>query len=225
MSCLTTFEPLFGMRVLSLKDWKYHSERIRRSPLLAIQGILYYVLGLNIIPFYFYQKEIGGTLGDSDVTLPSDISIRFLHEEDMKTIAAMPGQQISEQMLGQWLADGMWCFGLFEGKQLVTFSWFELHECNFKGYKFTLKANEIYGVYTYTLPSHRGRGLAFLLRNHIHEILASQGRTRIFGATDRFNTPAMRYRRKLKPKIIASGIYVELFRRWGRTFCFKRWAN
>jgi hypothetical protein len=213
------------MQFPNLKDWTYYRDRIRRTPLLVIQGAIYYALGANITPFYLSQKEIRGTSEDTEQTLPPDISIRFLNEKDVKTIAAMPGREAPEEPSCQRLSDGMWCLGLFEGKQLVSFIWCNLRDCTYKGNKFTLKADEAYVEGLYTLPGHRGRSKAFLLENHTFNVLAAHGRTKIIGATERFNTPAVRYRRKLKTKIIASGIYVELFRRWSHTFCFKRWPN
>jgi GNAT superfamily N-acetyltransferase len=193
--------------------------------LWALQGIIYYGFGINIRPFYLYEEGLGLSRIGKYETLPPKIQIFFLSEQDMKTIASFPDRNISELTLRRRLAEGMWCVGAFDGPQLVAFTWCNLKRCTARLYSFKLKPDEGYLFDAYTLPTHRGKGLAPLIRYHTYKALASRGRTRLFSITERFNRPAIRFKQKLNGRIIASGTHVKIFRRWGRTFFFKKWTS
>lgn len=208
------------MRSVNTKDLKHYLDKFRRTPVWALQGVLYR-LGLNIVPFYFYEEGLQVGPPDGYETLPDEINIRSLNPEDMKIIVGLPGREISEPVLQQRLTDGNRCLGAFYRGQLAAFTWCNLNECTFTGHRFTLKSDEAYLFDGYTHPSNRGSGLAPIVRYQTYKALAARGRTRLYSISERLNKSAVRFKQKLNARIIASGTHVELFNRWGRTYGFR----
>ena len=209
------------MRSASTKGLGYYLDKLRRTPSWALQGVLYR-LGLNIVPFYLYEEglQVGPPSGYE--TLPDGINIRTLNADDMKAIAGMPDRDVLESVMHKRLADGNQCLGAYQKSRLVAFTWYNLDQCTYVGHRFALKSNEAYLFDAYTHPSSRGSGLAPVIRYHTYKALADRGRTRLYSMSERLNKPAVRFKQKLNARIIASGTYVELFKRWGRTYGFRK---
>ena len=96
----------------------------------------------------------------------------------------------------------------------MAFTWCNLTQCLSEGYSFPLNDEEAYLFDAYTASDLRGQGLAPALRYRLYEELARLGRTKLYSISERFNTPAIRFKLKLGAKLLKSDWYVTLFKKW-----------
>jgi hypothetical protein len=61
-----------------------------------------------------------------------------------------------------------------------------------------------------------------MMRASCYEALSKIGKTRFYGHTDYFNTPARRFKDKLFARDEALRFHVHLWGRWSRTFALRR---
>jgi GNAT superfamily N-acetyltransferase len=140
--------------------------------------------------------------------------IIFLGREDMKTIEALPDRIPTEAELLNRLNEQKVCMALKLGQEIVAFTWYDLKECNIKGIKCPINDNEAYLFDAYTLPSYRGKGIAPFVRYRSYQELKNIGKHRLLSFSDYYNTPAIRFKQKLKAKPVELRIAVSL-----RGFC------
>ncbi len=137
-----------------------------------------------------------------------------LGSEDIRTISTIPGRFVSGEELFRRLKEGKKCLGVKHHGEVTAFTWYDLDEFNFKGYTFPLKENEAYLFDTYTLISFRGKGIAPYMRYQCYKELANLGRHKLYSITERFNTPAVKFKEKLNAKLLELYVYIELFKKW-----------
>ncbi len=187
--------------------FKYYS-----WPRIVLGGLN--VLGIHIQPFYVMQEGIAAGVYPPVSHEFKDLRTRYLEAEDMLAIAALPDYAASNDMLLTRLKKQNYCLGLFDGDKLAAFSWCDLEECNFRGYHFTLSPDEGYLYDAHTLREFRGKGLAPFVRYRIYRELEKIGRVTLYSITERFNKPALRFKKKLHAKRIDRGMHIGLFSRW-----------
>ena len=177
--------------------------------------------GLRITLYYVVLEGLfGGTISAFEKAL-EDYELGFLVEEDMPAVAAIPGRRVSLDALHERLKIGQRCFGVkFQGKP-VAFNWFDFEQFRSGQYQFKLKPNEVCLYDAYTDMDFRGRGLAPYIRYHSYKELEHMGRHRIYSSSDYFNTSSLRFKQKLKAKLIELHLVVILFKRWQRRFVLK----
>ena len=108
-----------------------------------------------------------------------------------------------------------------KGKELVGFTWSNLKEISMKWYQCPLRENEAYLFDAYTLMPYRGKGIAPYLRNFIYEELGKLGRTKLYSYSDFFNTPALKFKQKLKAEKVKLFVVIELLKKWHFIFKIK----
>ena len=172
------------------------------------------VLGVTIRPYYLFEEEsLHVEKRDWDQRF-ADYEAGYLGPDDMATLAAFPDRTPSEAKLHQNLADGSVCFGIRLKGEIVAFTWWETSYCTFPGHPFALNDDEAYLHDAYTASAHRGLGLAAFVRYRAYEELIKQGRTHLYSVSERFNTSAVRFKKKINAKIIDQGVLVVFFSRW-----------
>lgn len=174
-------------------------------------------VGILIQPYDLFLEGLRKGPIPAYETPPGGFHIEILHSADMKTIASMPDRNIPEARLLERLERGNECLGVFLGNELAAFTWCNLDNCTFPGDPFPLGPEEAYLFDAHTSHVHRGKGLAPLARYQIYRRLERTGRSRFYSVSDRFNKQARRFKQKLNAQVLRSGIYVEIFRRWGYT--------
>jgi GNAT superfamily N-acetyltransferase len=189
-------------------------ERLRREPLaqLLLDGLGRF--GLSIQPFYLFEESMppgGPPAVDSPL---SSAVVRPLGPADMESVSSIARSGLTAEFFQARLRNGNGCLGMFDGGQLIAFSWYDLQECNHEGWRFPLREDEAYLFDAFTLAHWRGRGVAPYLRYRVYRILAQAGRTRCFSVSIRTNRPAIRFKQKLGAKLVARGWVVTLLGRW-----------
>lgn len=170
-------------------------------------------LGIEVLPYYFFQE------GAVDLKMPeikgnvSDYSFEFLGPADMNMISESNSGFTEEEYLG-FLADGGICLGMKLANQIAAFMWINIKECGFKETIVPLKSDEAYLWNMYTMESFRGMNLAPYLRYKSYEVLKEMGRDKLYSVSEYFNTPAIKFKLKLKASRLRLGLYIKLFKKY-----------
>ena len=161
-------------------------------------------VGIKTTLYYVFEEELFEENPQHVKSEFDEYEICSLGPQDMQAIsaAAIPDRKESEDYLLQRLKRGPKCLGVKYRGKIVAFSWYDLTQCNFGGHIFTLKANEACLFDAYTLSSHRGKGLAPLVRYEVYKELSKLGRNILLSSSDFFNVSAIRFKRKLNAKLL-----------------------
>jgi GNAT superfamily N-acetyltransferase len=190
------------------------SQRLRNEPFsqLMLDGLGR--LGLLLQPFYLFEEQLPSGAAPAVHPALAAAEIRLLGPDDVALLAAVPWRGLDAATCRERLHRGNGCLGLFVDGRLAGFTWFDLAECNFEGWRMPLQADEAYLFDAFTLPDWRGKGLAPLLRYRVYQQLALQGRRRFLSVSIRTNRAAIRFKRKLGGRIIGRGFRAEFLGRW-----------
>ncbi len=181
-------------------------------------------IGIDISPYYFFRE------GADDIAIPeikgkaSDYVFEYLGQGDMRMAADNNVGYKEEDLLG-FLENGDICIGLKKDGQLAAFMWIGLKEWKFKTITVPLERDEAYLWNMYTMEAFRGMNLAPYLRYLSYEALRGMGRNKLYSISEYFNTPAIKFKRKLNARITRIGLYVSLFRRFHRNFALRTYRN
>jgi GNAT superfamily N-acetyltransferase len=190
-------------------------QRFRREPTrqLLLDGLGR--LGVSVQPFYVFEETLSPDAAPRTPPDLRDADVRQLEPGDMQAVAAVPWRNLDEAFFLQRFESGNGCLGLFVGGELAAFSWYDLKECNYEGWRFPLNDDEAYLFDAFTLAPWRGKGVAPFLRHRVYEVLAAQGRRRFYSVSLKTNRAAIRFKEKLGGRIVDEGWWVGLFGRWG----------
>ena len=122
----------------------------------------------------------------------------------------------------QRLKDGHFCFGLVKDNRVVAFGWVNPHEGRSGLCRFPLEPNEAYYYDLYTLHDYRGRGLALYLRHETYRHLTQMGLSKYYSVIDALNTPAVKFKKKLRARFIYTGVSIKLFNRYQYNLSIKK---
>jgi GNAT superfamily N-acetyltransferase len=193
---------------------RYLAGRFRREPATQLLFDGLGRLGVAIQPFYLFEESVpAGEPPAVDPELRTAV-VRQLGPEDAPSLASVPWRRLPEEFFAARFRQGNGCIGMFDRGQLAAFTWYDSRECNFEGWRFPLREDEAYLFDAFTLTPWRGKGVAPLLRYRVYQMLAKQGRTKLFSVSIRTNRAALRFKEKLGAKIVGRGWVVELFGRW-----------
>jgi GNAT superfamily N-acetyltransferase len=193
---------------------KYVRSRIRHSPFIRVILDVLAKIGIEIDPYYLVAE------GLFDDTIPhleagsEEYEFGFLGPEDMKAISAIPYRIFSEEQLLLRLREGKMCFGAKHRGNIAGFTWCDLDECHYKGYKSPMKKDEAYLFDAYTLDSFRGKGIAPYIRYQLYKELEKAGRKTLYSISERFNFSSIRFKKKLNARLVGQGLCVVLFKKW-----------
>jgi len=189
-------------------------QRFRREPLSQLLLDALGRLGVAIQPFYLFEEVMPADGPRPVAPGLGSAEIRLLGPADMQDVAAAPWRGLDEGFFQDRLRRGNGCLGLYDGDRLAAFSWFDLQECNYEGWRFPLREGEAYLFDAFTLTAWRGKGVAPYLRHRVYQILAARGCTRFYSVSIRTNRAAIRFKEKLGGRIVGSGWRVTVFGRW-----------
>jgi GNAT superfamily N-acetyltransferase len=178
-------------------------------------------IGIEFTPYYLFQEGINSTEMPKIKGIISDYSFEFLGPEDMKIIGTNTSGYSEEKLLGFLKAGGK-CLGMKYKGRIAAFMWINFNEINYKSISIPLRSNEAYLWNMFTIESHRGKNLASYLRYKGYEILKEMGRDKVYSVSELFNSPALKFKKKLKntrkQKLL---LYIRLFKRFQWNFPLK----
>jgi hypothetical protein len=182
-------------------------------------------VGVLIQPYYLIREGLFGNIPEGIEKRMDGFETGYLGPEDMKIIAAIPGRNLSEENLLRLLEEGKRCFGARREGELAAFTWFDLESLDKGRIGRPLKGDEAYLFDAYTLIPFRGMGIAPLIRYLVYLELEKLGKKKLYSISLYFNTPAVRFKKKLRARILELWLYIRLFRKWRWNFRVKGYED
>jgi hypothetical protein len=146
----------------------------------------------------------------------------FLLKRDMSEVANCE-EWLSEALLLDRLQRGLKCFAVKHRGRIVSYLWCAFEEINDPCYQMNLGKNEVHLFNAYTLPEYRGKNLAPFMRHQCYDALNDTGIEKFYSLCDVFNTPSMRYRKKMNASIQKLGFYFALGDKYSRHWILKEY--
>jgi hypothetical protein len=142
------------------------------------------------------------------------IAAGFLSLPEIEAVYTHAGREHLNREKRKNLEEGCLCFGLKYNNEVVTLAWCNLGKCH-EVYPFPLKEDEVYLTGAFTFKAYRGMNLAPLVRKQLSSQLQEMGRTKFYSLTDVFNTPAIKFKNKMKAKPLKLILSIMLFDKYG----------
>ena len=164
-------------------------------------------LGVEIDPFYLL-REYPETEERDKCGIDTAISSSLLVANDTAAVIAASGPLATYNQLRDRLGNGHKCVIVKHEDDAIGYTWINPHEISHANYRRSLEPDEVYLYGAYILPEFRGRGLAPLMRAECYRHLRRLGMRRMYSISGLFNTPAIRFKQKLRAEFLA--IYLRL---------------
>ena len=181
--------------------------------------------GVVIWPYYVIREGLFGGVPKVLKGRMDAFETGYLGPEDMKVIADIPGRSLTQRHLLGLLAEGKKCFGARLRGELAAFTWYDLETLCKGRIGRPLKEDEAYLFDAYTLVPFRGMAVAPLVRHLVYKELERLGKTKLYSISHYFNTPAVRFKKKLHARILELWLYIGLFRKREWNFRVKRYED
>lgn len=172
-------------------------------------------VGLEISCYYVFKEGLSDPRPPSLRGETGFHEMTFLEIDDMRHIACIDDRRDSESDFRERLDRGDRCLALKIDGMIAGFTW-----CRFDLFAyppnlgFKLQGNEAYLYDMYILKAYRGSDLAPALRYRCYEELQKMGRDVLFSFSDKFNTPAIRFKSKLGARITSLRLYMNFGKRY-----------
>ena len=180
-------------------------------------------IGISVSPYYWIREGLNdNSLPEFQNNLES-YSFEFFGPEEIKAIVESKAWKYSEEQLLSWLKEGKKCFGAKYHGQIAAFMWIDFNNSNCKWHRFPLKDDEAYLFDMYTMKPFRGKGVAPYLRYQSYKILKDMGRYKCYSYSDFFNSPSIKFKKKLNANFLKIGLYIELFKKYRWNWIIKNY--
>ena len=181
-------------------------------------------IGLNIRPYYLTQEFL---LDEFDQNLKPELkplTAEFLLSSELKKIYDHPESKLAMRDSKPFIKEGYRCFALKFNDEIIAYMWCNLLKCH-ELYPFLLKKDEAYLSGAFTFRAHRGKNLAPFLRHQLYQQLNKIGRNKFYSLTEVFNTPAIKFKTKLKAKPLKIIFNIALFNKHNWNFVIRSPRN
>ena len=181
---------------------------------------------VKLVPFYLVDERMVNSKAPhlQPRVEQERMEIKLFQPSDMKAMADHPEIGESEEELKQRLEDGGLCIGLRLDGALAACNWANLKRCDSRCLPFELSNDEAYLGYARTFMAYRGKNLAPYLRCKMYEQLQRIGRTRLYSITEYFNTPAIRFKKKLNVRPVKFGCWYRLAGKFENRIILKNYS-
>ena len=191
---------------------------------MLIHHLLYYLsrAGIKITMFFWIEESIGNS---PEVELNDNLenySFEFLRPDNIKEISWLKTKQSVEERVNR-LEGGDKCLGVKYKGEIIGYTWAELCKCSDVFYKTELKDNEAYLRDMHIIRSFRGKNIAPYLRIKCYKALMKMGYDTCYSISDYFNTPSIKFKKKLNAKFLTLSLYVNMFKKFGWTWKLKEY--
>ena len=144
---------------------------------------------------------------------PAEYTTGFFGPEDMVLINKQEPECDLKGLLNS-LNTGKKCFGVKYKEEIAAFCWISFTAITYKTVSSPLKENDVYFTDMYTMKQFRGKNIAAHLRYKCMILLMKMGKDTFYSVTECFNTPAIRYKKKLNAKKQRLCLYLKLFNKY-----------
>lgn len=170
-------------------------------------------IGIGITALHFTREFL---IDETELNLNPELEplvAGFLSPSEVKTIYDHPESREREEEIEKLLSANCLCFGLKYKDEIVAYTWCSLRQCLGPSH-FVLKEDEAYLFAAYTFKAYRGKNLAPFLRYELYKHLNRMGRTKFYSHTNFFNTPAVKFKKKLGAKPLKLSLLIRLFNKY-----------
>lgn len=176
-------------------------------------------IGLHIIPYYLTQEALQENLRIELSPELASIECSFLTPAEIEKIYNHPETKQYASLEKAFRDVNHLCFALKLNGEIMAFMWCNLDRCHWHASPFALKKDEAFLSDAYTYKKYRGMNLAPYLRYQFYKSLREEGRTKIFSITERLNTPAIKFKKKLGCRHVKLNLFIKPFRlfKWNIT--------
>jgi GNAT superfamily N-acetyltransferase len=176
------------------------------------------MVGIRITPFYLVEERLSEEVAPDLEKGFEAYEVVPLGPQEMEAVARITKYGFTQEQLLERLQRTNQCLGVKQDGVLAAFTWADLSECRSEWWRFPLKDNEAYLFDAYTLEEFRGKGIAPYMRYACYKALSQMGRDRFYSISEVFNAPSLRFKERLKAKLLSLWVSVELFGRYRRTW-------
>jgi len=181
-------------------------------------------VGFQVTPYFLTLES---TLDIPDIKLSAELqtaSWEVSTVADIEKIRNHPETNWFDRFENALQDDDCICFTLTQNEEIMAFMWCNFDRCPLI-HDLQLKSDEAYlfGVFTYA--KYRGKNLAPYLNSQIYKALSEMGRTRLFSLTVCFNTPALKFKKKLYARYVKKGLFIKLFHKIKWDICLKEYPE
>ncbi len=177
-------------------------------------------VGIGFRPYYIVEE---GCLPVEPGQLKSDFTnyeTCFLTRDEIKQIAGHPECGHEECVFMNRLSAGCRCYGLKQNSRLTAYMW-----CNFNKIEsyisIDMKPDSVYLFDAWTYKQYRGKNLAPVLREQLYAELRRMGYKHFYSVSDVFNTPALKFKKKLGARNIKLYLYWNITNRFRKNFLLR----
>jgi hypothetical protein len=123
----------------------------------------------------------------------NEFEFRWLKEHDLKNLKDVEKYDLSIEFIEKSLSSGAECFGVYNGNQLVHYSWFT-NNPNQLTDDLLLEFNNsyVYGFKAFTEKNYRGQSLFALIHLKVLNDFLQRGIDHIFGVIELNNFPSLK---------------------------------
>jgi hypothetical protein len=165
-------------------------------------------IGIDFNPYWLFREGARPHRADwPELALEFPSSV--LDARDIPAIAACTPWN-TEQVVRGRLSRGDLCIVLKHGSEIAGYTWADLQRVSDAACTFPLGRHEAYLYDAYIAPQFRGRSLAPYMRAECYEHLRAVGRHSFYSISDFFNTPAIKFKRKLNAEIVRLYLQIKL---------------
>lgn len=169
-------------------------------------------LGIEIFVYYWIQEGINGGISPNLDNLIGGCSFELLGAKDMKEIGRIPGREkYSEEKLLDRLKKGNICMGAKYQNEIAAFTWCDFTGDSITEQKIILRPYEAYLFDMYTMKPFRGYNIAPYLRYQFYKLLKQMGRNTCYSISEFFNTPSIKFKKKLNARFLELRLEIKLF--------------
>lgn len=177
---------------------------------LALQVSKY--LGVTYMPYYVF-REGHGSLEPRDYELPEGFTASFLQPGDEALVVGLTGWADAAEM-SRRLSAGHVCTVVSAGDdaqaQIAGYTWADLSCINDSICQYELPPGHAYLYDAFIAADFRGAGLASIMRALCYRNLLERGVQGFVSISDQFNTPALKFKRRLGAEPVARYHYLKV---------------
>ena len=158
-------------------------------------------LGVTYMPYYVI-REGHVPLDGSRHLLPEEYSVSQLQPGEHSRVAGL-NPWTDDKEIRNRLAAGHICTVICKYDTVAGYTWADLNSVNDRICDYPLPPGHAYLYDAFITPQFRGAGLASMMRAVCYQHLRGQGVQGFVSISDRFNTPALKFKKRLGGEPIA----------------------
>ena len=179
-------------------------------------------LGLDLNLFWLFRE--GATMGDDrSADLARQYPSSILGSADLESATSYESWHTVESFQSRLDARHV-CIVVKDAGRVVGFTWANPQDVHDSSCDFPLASGQAYLYDAYVAPAYRGKGLAPYMRMECYRHLRQLGIHSYFSISDFFNSPAIRFKKKLGAIPVRLLLKIAVGRRFRRTWVLREYS-